>query len=213
MELLAEENSASVFNATLIAYVNYLVLRHFAEYFAVCTVMTSSDQIPISVQVPVMAIAVDSSFNDTFRMAVDGGCQAFVVTERALKPFLDAFPAAHDHSDQRSSDKRLLVILESYERWISNDFVSHSSLLELKNVLIVTQNDSNGSTHLYSTRIFNNGTRSAVNLNIERMEESDVVADRIRDMNGVPIHLCLIMYPPYSYYEETVSCHQFSVTG
>ncbi|KXJ76294.1 hypothetical protein RP20_CCG009942 [Aedes albopictus] len=200
MDLLAINSST----ASLMSVVNIIALNYFTEFHTVCVIKTSLDYVLINVPIPTAVITVDSTFNETFQTAVDEGCQAFIVSERALMTFMDAFVEIHDNSDQRSSNKRLLVLLDMYDLEFVNAFIKHPNTLELPSTALLVPNYSEDAVDLYSTKFFNDGTRSTVVVEIEPIVGLDCYPDKFSNMNGVPIHLCTLMYPPYAYYEETI---------
>ncbi|XP_062556993.1 probable glutamate receptor [Armigeres subalbatus] len=70
--------------------------------------------------------------------------------------------------------------------------------------MFLVSNRYTDSVDAYRGSVSNNGTRSILHVEIERTEGPDCFQE-LDNMNGVPIHLSLLMYPPYSYYEETVT--------
>ncbi|EAT48976.1 AAEL000066-PA [Aedes aegypti] len=203
MNFLTTHSSNDTAGISMMSAVNVIALSFFTEYYTVCVIKIVFDYILISVPVPTVVINVDSMFNKTFQTAVDSGCQAFIVSERALITFLDVFVEIHDSSDQRSSNKRLLVLLDSNESEVLNTITKHSNTLELPSMALMAPNYSNDSIEMYSTKLYNDGSRSTVTVEIEYVEGPDYFPDKLNNMNGIPIHLCTLMYPPYTYYEET----------
>ncbi|XP_065072600.1 glutamate receptor-like [Ochlerotatus camptorhynchus] len=204
MDLLRIDSSSNLLSASLISLVNFIAISYFSEFYTVCVIKNSLDNILLNVPVPSVVITVDTNFNETLQTAVDDGCQAFIVSERALFTFLDAFVEIHDISDQRSANKRLMIVMDSHDQSFLDRITKHRNTVELPNVLIVIPDRANDSITLFTTKLSNNGTRSTVTVDIEPVYDPDYFPDKFSDMNGIPIHLCTLMYPPYSYYEETV---------
>ncbi|XP_065072620.1 glutamate receptor-like [Ochlerotatus camptorhynchus] len=198
------DSTSHLLSASLISLVNFIAISYFSEFYTVCVIKNSPDNILLNVPVPSVVITVDTNFNETLQTAVDDGCQAFIVSERALFTFLDAFVEIHDISDQRSANKRLMILMDSYDQSFLDSIVKHRNTVELPNVLIAIADRVNNSIALYTTKLSNNGTRSTVTVEIKPVYDPDYFPDKFSDMNGIPIHLCTLMYPPYSYYEETV---------
>ncbi|XP_065072611.1 uncharacterized protein LOC135696992 [Ochlerotatus camptorhynchus] len=204
MDLLSITSSSHLQSSSLISLVNFIAINYFSEFYTVCVIKNSLDNILLNVPVPSVVITVNPNFNETFQTAVDDGCQAFIVSERALFTFLDAFVEIHDISDQRSANKRLMILMDSHDESFLDRITKHRNTVELPNVLIVIPRRANDSIALYTTKLSNNGTRSTKTVEIEPVYDSNYFPDKFSDMHGIPIHLCTLMYPPYSYYEETV---------
>lgn len=205
MDLLKNESSSHILDGSFISLVNFIALNFFSEYYSTCIIRASTDDIELNFTAPSIAITATANFNETLLAAVDLGCQSFIVSERTLFTFLDAFVDVHDIADQRSANKRLMILMDSYDQQFLDRITKHQNTVELPNVLIVVPGSANASITIYTTKLSNNGTRSSKTVEIEPVYGSDYFPDKINNMNGVPIHLATVMYPPYTYYEETVS--------
>ncbi|XP_055608597.1 glutamate receptor 3-like [Uranotaenia lowii] len=188
----------------LVSLLNNLTLIHFAHYYAVCVIRSWSDEIYLNKTMPMLTLSVDEeNFEESYQYAVDLGCQGFIVSETAFTPFLDLFIAVHDQSDQRSSAKRLITVMNTSSLDALNQFKDHRAIIELPELLFICPEEQVGKFAYHTTKIFNNGSRSAYNVAIEPIWPPDYFPDKFVNMNGFPIKLCSLMYPPYVYYAET----------
>ncbi|XP_038116675.1 uncharacterized protein LOC6050674 [Culex quinquefasciatus] len=200
MDLLAVHSTQ---NYSVITAINYLAVTFMSQYYTVCLIKDHDDDLHLNAPIPLITITVDSEFNETFLQAVDAACQAFVVSEAAFAPFLDSFVFVHDQSNQRASGKRLIGVMESADVTKLNMLKSHRNILELPEVVFVCPDEGTESIKFYTTNIFNNGTRGSWNVEIVPIEPPDYFPDKFKDMQGFPIRLSTLMYPPYAYYEQS----------
>ncbi|EAT48974.1 AAEL000089-PA [Aedes aegypti] len=151
-----------------------------------------------------MIIIVDERFNQTLLQGIEHGCQAFIVFQQvALWPFLDSFLDVHDDSDQRSSRKKLIVVIDSTSPEIFERFCNHPAVKDLPDVLIVVASTENETMQFYTTEISGDGTRGNVLVRMLPVTPPDYFSNKSKNMKGVPIRFQTLMYPPFTYYAET----------
>ncbi|XP_052863432.1 uncharacterized protein LOC128270067 [Anopheles cruzii] len=193
---------------------NYLVLRYFAHYFAVCIIKARKDDSlsHFAAPIPTIVIETDHRFEQLFLLAVDAGCQAFIVTEQTAKPFFDAFLPVHDAASQRSVQKRLIVVLSPN----SSVFATiHETLVieEIPDTLLIlpiVQSDQKlERIELYTVDIYDGDPIAIVPRLIDVLEEAkewfmktrddpsnDHFPDKFADMHRRRLRLGTVPYLP-----------------
>lgn len=58
---------------------------------------------------------------------------------------------------------------------------------------------------LYTTHIVGDGSRGPSVVEPRAIIPPDYFPDKSRNLNGIPMRYRAMMYPPYTYYEQTVS--------
>ncbi|XP_058823633.1 uncharacterized protein LOC131684627 [Topomyia yanbarensis] len=69
-------------------------------------------------------------------------------------------------------------------------------------LLIVSRNNSD-DLELYTTKIFNNGFRGSISVELRPVTPPDYFPNKSMNLNGFPVRFRTAWYPPFSYYEET----------
>lgn len=151
-----------------------------------------------------MVITEDQQFMHHFQNGVDGGCQAFIVQgESAIFGFLDAFFEVHELSEQRTSSKKLVAVVENFDS--IERICNHSAITELPDVLfVVLLRERNSDVQLFTTETFSDGSRGSKITRIVPVTDENYFPEKGADFKGVPIRMRTLDYPPFSYYEETV---------
>ncbi|EDS44674.1 conserved hypothetical protein [Culex quinquefasciatus] len=150
-----------------------------------------------------MVITEDQQFLHHFQNGVDGGCQAFIVQgESAIFGFLDAFFEVHELSEQRTSSKKLVAVVENFDS--IERICNHSAITELPDVLfVVLLRERNSDVQLFTTETFSDGSRGSKITRIVPVTDENYFPEKGADFKGVPIRMRTLDYPPFSYYEET----------
>lgn len=193
-------------SSPLISLINFLAVSYLSEYFCVCVVKPSEEFVLVDVEIPTMIITVDERFNRTLLQGIEHGCQAFIVfQEVTLWPFLDSFLDVHDDSDQRSPRKKLIAVLDSPDSEMFDKFCAHPAVRDLPDLLMIVTSTENDTMLFYTTDISGDGTRGTVRVTMLPVTPPDYFPDKTKNMKGVPIRFQTLMYPPFTYYAETVS--------
>uniref|UniRef100_A0A182T0L4 Uncharacterized protein n=1 Tax=Anopheles maculatus TaxID=74869 RepID=A0A182T0L4_9DIPT len=150
-------------------------------------------------------------------IAVDMGCQSFIVTERTADAFFDAFLPVHEAALQRTMEKRVLVVLDSN----SSVFPTINQQLvieEIPEVLIVlpTTTTNNAMYELYTLDISDGTPVTIVPRLIDVIDtrngtipsntskEVNYFPDKFVNMNKRRLRLGTIEYLPNAVVEEKV---------
>ncbi|XP_039435049.1 glutamate receptor-like [Culex pipiens pallens] len=149
-----------------------------------------------------MVITEDQQFLHHFQNGVDGGCQAFIVQgESTVFEFLDAFFEVHELSEQRTSSKKLIAVVENFDS--IERICNHSAITELPDVLFVVWREKDSDVQLFTTESFSDGSRGSKIIRIVPVADDNYFPEKGADLKGVPIRMRTLDYPPFSYYEET----------
>ncbi|XP_052902245.1 uncharacterized protein LOC128309805 [Anopheles moucheti] len=124
--------------------INYIVVNYFAHFFVVCFIRASEDTVYHTSPIPTIVLeSEDDGFEMALGIAVNMGCQSFIVTERSAHTFFEAFRPVHEAALQRMVEKRVLVVLDRR----SSFFPTINQLLvveEIPEVLILLPVDTTG---------------------------------------------------------------------
>ncbi|XP_055543538.1 uncharacterized protein LOC129729084 [Wyeomyia smithii] len=201
MQQVLFSSQSDVVDSPVTKLISYVVLTYLSEYFCICIIKSSRDSIKFDVTFPSMIIDVDKAFNISFQRGVDNGCQSFIVFENGLSHFLDAFIEVHDASDQRSARKKLVIVKTFLDSTAARDLTEHQAVKELRDLLLIIINNNHEPKEFYTTEIFSNGSRGSTLVKLRKIDPPDYFPDKSSNMNGIPIRLRGVMYPPFSYYE------------
>ncbi|XP_058823636.1 uncharacterized protein LOC131684630 isoform X1 [Topomyia yanbarensis] len=133
------------------------------------------------------------------------GCQAFIVLhEQALWSFLDLFMEVHDLSNQRSFNKKFIVVLKTLDPDSKQKICEHPAIRDLQEILIIILNEEYEEPfELYTTNIFGNGSRGVTVVQIRPITGSDYFPDKSKNLQQIPLKFSTMWYPPYISFEET----------
>ncbi|XP_053691082.1 uncharacterized protein LOC128739611 [Sabethes cyaneus] len=202
MNVLSIDLIRDPFTSALFAFLNHFILTYLSDYYGICIIRTEIDNVYINVSIPTTVIVVDENFKDTMFLAVENGCQSFVVFESALISFLDVFVEVHDLADQRSASKKLIAVMDSFNISTMEEMKDHPNIKEIPDTTFVSLREMDSSIQLYTIGLSNNGTRGTVDVTIRPFTVISQLPDPINNMGGMPIRLCMLMYPPFIYYKE-----------
>uniref|UniRef100_A0A182P0A9 Ionotropic glutamate receptor C-terminal domain-containing protein n=1 Tax=Anopheles epiroticus TaxID=199890 RepID=A0A182P0A9_9DIPT len=194
---------------------NYLVMTYFAHFFGICLIRARSDYVYHTSPLPTIVLEQPQQDSDDFEtalgVAVDMGCQSFIVTERTAGPFFDAFLPVHEAALQRSMEKRVLVVLDSNDSPFFSTITDRLVLEEIPEVLIVlpalgsvvelyTLEISDGAPVTISPRVIDvidtrNGTYTATKI-------VDHFPDKFFNMNKRRLRLGTVPYLPNAFVED-----------
>lgn len=184
-------------------FFNNLILSHFSAYYCFCIIQSVDFDVLFNVESPSMVITEDQQFLHHFQNGVDGGCQAFIVQgESTVCAFLDAFFYVHELSEQRTSSKKLVAVVENFNS--IERICNHSAITELPDVLFVVWRGKDSDVQLFTTDTFSDGSRGSKITRIVPVADDNYFLEKDSDFKGVPIRMRTLDYPPFSYYEETV---------
>ncbi|XP_055604894.1 uncharacterized protein LOC129753118 [Uranotaenia lowii] len=195
----------TLFSATdsVALLLNQLALGVLSKYYCTCIVRTSDDAVVISEILPAMVITVDDRFDESFQQGVDNGCQSFITFETSIWMFLDHFIDVHDASDQRFSDKVLIVLAE----YVNDSFIQriseHPSVKDLRNTLIVASDSEEKLLKLLTVDIFGNGSPGTTIVQFSAISLEQFLPDDGQNFRGIPVRLQSVVNPPFGYYEKT----------
>lgn len=128
MESLQGLLPSNAAESALSSLINSVVLAFMTEYFSVCIIRSKHDKLTLHIPTPSLSILVDGNFASNFQRGVDAGCQAFIVENESVWPFLDSFTAVHDFSDQRFSGKKLIVLLDGLDVQTTERLCQHYAM-------------------------------------------------------------------------------------
>ncbi|XP_053667590.1 uncharacterized protein LOC128717939 [Anopheles marshallii] len=196
--------------------INYIVVNYFAHFFAVCYIRARGDTVHHTSPIPTIVLeSQDDGFEMALGVAVDMGCQSFIVTERTADTFFEAFRPVHEAALQRTMEKRVLVVLDRH----SSFFPTINQLLvveEIPEVLILLPVDTTGEVscrvELYTLDLSDGvpvtisprlidvvDTRNGTSPQIFNV---NYFPDKIANMNKRRLRLATINYLPNAFVED-----------
>lgn len=171
---------------------------------------------------------------EILRKSIDGGCQAFIISEDIFDEFLEDFYEVHDQSLQVYPNKHVIVYsleksslferiskFKSIEGMVKLIKKLHEIILincaDLPNILFI-EYDASSSKILFATTKF--GGRNSESATIEKiyeigLEKVEMIEPSLKDVNLFPVKtknlqgreitLAIFNYMPYTLWAETVS--------
>uniref|UniRef100_A0A182J763 Ionotropic glutamate receptor C-terminal domain-containing protein n=1 Tax=Anopheles atroparvus TaxID=41427 RepID=A0A182J763_ANOAO len=205
-------------SVTIVPLLDCLLLRYFVHFFAVCFIRVRGDQLHYNAPVPTVVIEVEElqEFEKMLTIGVDLGCQSFIVTERAVDPFFEAFLPAHDAAVQRTVPKRLIMVLQPN----STVFPRLPQMLiieELPELLIILPTEKrSGETvtriELYTVDLYEGDPVSIVPRLLDVVEDAgrpcddlhqnDHFPDKFSNMNKRRLRVGMAPYIPNTHVED-----------
>uniref|UniRef100_A0A182JBJ4 Ionotropic glutamate receptor C-terminal domain-containing protein n=1 Tax=Anopheles atroparvus TaxID=41427 RepID=A0A182JBJ4_ANOAO len=123
-----------------------IVLKYFSQYYSFCTIGRDFLQ---NVPVAKILLTDDDDLEAKLIYAIDNGCQAFVVDEPGIARFLDLYIPLHVTAEQRSMDKRMILLVTERNREEVLDYlVTHEALRGEAHCLV------SGETFQFRTNAF-----------------------------------------------------------
>ncbi|XP_058064642.1 glutamate receptor ionotropic, delta-1-like [Anopheles bellator] len=187
----------------------FIILKYYAHYYSVCSI---GNDFLSDVQVGRILLSTDALHSGVaFQLAIDAGCQAFVVDEPGIGKFLDRYIPVHDTASQRSMDKSVILLLTDENRRDMLEMIAqHETFREILNVLIVVYESGNERPiSLYSTETTFVGVLEAYSMSLRPIEvdwndwESvDFFPDKSSDLQGYVIRMAMCNYLPFTGYER-----------
>ncbi|XP_053679434.1 uncharacterized protein LOC128730408 [Anopheles nili] len=182
---------------------------------------SSLPHVLIVLETPVMEPSVVGEFEANLLQAVEASnCGGFVVTAVALFPFLDSFFPVHQKATMRPFPKHLVVVLTSLDSAVRNRLVAHEAFESLLNVLFIVlpldEVADKGKTAIefYTTQLHSTPINKPNEVELVQIGELtaegesshlnvkeasfNFFPDKIKDMNGRPIRVGTVQYPPYT---------------
>nr|QXO34780.1 ionotropic receptor Ir41n [Anopheles gambiae] len=173
--------------------VNFLVMTYFAHFFGICLVRARNDSFYHNAPLPTIVLEIQNNddFEKALGVAVDMGCQSFIVTEHAAGAFFDAFLPVHEAALQRSMEKRVLMLLESSD----SPFLSTISQL-----LLYTLDISDGNPVTISPRVID--VIDTRNDSFPNTKSVNHFPDKFANMNKRRLRLGTVPYLPNAFIED-----------
>lgn len=106
--------SQDVFEETLNKVLNHIVVEYFQSFFAICLIASSCGVFKPSIKVENI-YNLESSSKNPLKEAIEGGCQAFVISQKSFEQFLSDFYSIHDQSIQVFPNKHIIVYRDDDE--------------------------------------------------------------------------------------------------
>ncbi|XP_058119677.1 glutamate receptor ionotropic, delta-1-like [Anopheles ziemanni] len=182
----------------------FIVLKYFSQYYSFCTV---GHDFLENVSIGKIQLTVDEgSLEENLQRAIDNGCQAFLVDEPGIVQVLDLYMPVHDLSEQRSLDKRLiLLVTERNQQEVFNRVVTHEALREIINVLIVVYDDDRRAACCYTTEVKYFGAHEPFNITLRQLpinwsdwERGMFFPDKSTDLDGYVLRMATCNYLPFT---------------
>uniref|UniRef100_A0A182M015 Ionotropic glutamate receptor C-terminal domain-containing protein n=1 Tax=Anopheles culicifacies TaxID=139723 RepID=A0A182M015_9DIPT len=194
---------------TLTVFVHFLILKYYTRYYSFCTIGKDFlDDIAVSR----IVLSVNDRLVANLLLAVDNGCQAFVVDEPGIASFLDLFIPVHDIARQRSLDKSLiLLITQQNQTQVFDRLRSQEALRELPNVLLVVYDEQERPVNLYTTAIsIANILDRKVHISLVQLpidwsndwRNNTYFPDKTTNLNGYVLRMAMCNYLPFTSYER-----------
>uniref|UniRef100_A0A182FQ68 Ionotropic glutamate receptor C-terminal domain-containing protein n=1 Tax=Anopheles albimanus TaxID=7167 RepID=A0A182FQ68_ANOAL len=108
-ELLIKEDITQI--PALSVLIRFIIVKYYARYYSFCSIGQDFLTDVTIARITLDATASDMS-NRNLQLAIDIGCQAFVVEEPGILWFLDHYIPAHHNSQQRSKDKSVMLLIK-----------------------------------------------------------------------------------------------------
>ncbi|XP_049548042.1 uncharacterized protein LOC125959271 [Anopheles darlingi] len=209
--LVIEEDISPI--PTLMVLIRFIIVKYYTRYYSFCSIGQD-----FLTDVSMARIKLDATGSDLsyrrLQLAIDNGCQAFVVDEPGILWFLDQYVPAHHSSQQRSKDKSVLFLVTKSNSVTMLKLISqHVSLRDILNVLIIVYNAENlRPDRLYTTLISFAGVQQAnlnhrTSLQIIRVDwknwkTTQFFPDKLADLQGFVLRSGVFNYLPFSFYER-----------
>ncbi|XP_049548041.1 uncharacterized protein LOC125959270 [Anopheles darlingi] len=95
---------------TLSVLIRFIIVKYYTRYYSFCSIGHDFLTDVTMARIKLDATGSDLSYR-RLQLAIDNGCQAFVVDEPGILWFLDQYVPAHHSSQQRSMDKSVLLLV------------------------------------------------------------------------------------------------------
>uniref|UniRef100_A0A182Y8Y7 Ionotropic glutamate receptor C-terminal domain-containing protein n=1 Tax=Anopheles stephensi TaxID=30069 RepID=A0A182Y8Y7_ANOST len=207
--LLGQAASGTSSLPTLSVLMQFLIVKYFTHYYSYCTI--GRDFVEDVEDVSRTVLAVNDQLQSNLLLAIDNGCQAFVVDEPGIGSFLDLFIPLHDIARQRSLDKGLiLLVTQQHQQELFDRIRSHDAFRELPNVLLVVYSAREWPTNLYTTAIrVKDVLERRVNVTLEphtidwsSWRTHNFFPDKSTDLMGYVLRTAMCNYLPFTSYER-----------
>uniref|UniRef100_A0A182M0D3 Ionotropic glutamate receptor C-terminal domain-containing protein n=1 Tax=Anopheles culicifacies TaxID=139723 RepID=A0A182M0D3_9DIPT len=196
--------------------VNAVVMHYFVHFFAVCVIRAKTDTVYHTSPIPTIVIELhEEDFEKLLGVAVEAGCQSFIVTERTADAFFEAFLPVHEAALQRTVGKRVLVVLDRRSSFLSTAS-KRLVIEEIPDVLILLPTHVNDevscSVELYTLDLSDGApititprlidvidTRNGTSAQTRRV---NYFPDKFVNMNKRRLRLGTLTYLPNAYVED-----------
>jgi hypothetical protein len=133
-EVVSNATSQDVLEETLNKVLNHIVVEYFQSFFAVCLITSSLRRYKPSLQVKnIYNLNFDENSSKNLLLeAVDGGCQAYIISQKSFETFLNEFYSIHDRSIQVFPNKHIVVY---HDDILSEDLKSSHEIWKNYNAL------------------------------------------------------------------------------
>ncbi|XP_035778276.1 glutamate receptor 1-like isoform X2 [Anopheles albimanus] len=194
---------------TLQCLLNSLLVTQLSTQYSVCVIREKQHDVRLTTSLPQLTILLDDNstkFEETLRTAIDAGCDGFVLLEGALLPFLDHYQSAHEAAIKRTANKRIIALTQ-LDPSMRKRLVEHVAMEDLPNMLVVVPDAMHQEVELYTTH-FTAGEPRGIVVDLIRLEQIDPIRcpepshvvdyfpDKFANMQGRPIRLATLHYPP-----------------
>ncbi|XP_050079459.1 glutamate receptor ionotropic, delta-1-like [Anopheles maculipalpis] len=193
---------------TLSVLMRFLILKYYSHCYSFCTI---GRDFVADVTVSRTLLPVNDQLGTNLLLAINNGCQAFVVDEPGIGSFLDLFIPVHDGARQRSLDKRLiLLVTQQNQTQLFDRLRSHGAFRETPNVLIVVYSEQEKPTNLYTTTLSItdvlernvNVTFQQLTIDWNRWKYHTYFPDKSSDLMGYVLRTSMCNYLPFTSYER-----------
>uniref|UniRef100_A0A182W3A4 Ionotropic glutamate receptor C-terminal domain-containing protein n=1 Tax=Anopheles minimus TaxID=112268 RepID=A0A182W3A4_9DIPT len=193
---------------TLTVLMRFLIFKYYAPYYSFCTV---GNDFLADIPVGRVVLSVNEHFDANLLLAIDTGCQAFVVDEPGIASFLDRYIPVHDIARQRSLDKSLILLLsQQNQTQVFDRLRSQDVFRELPNVLLVVYDEQERPVNLYTTAIsIVNVLERKVHVSLDQLpidwsswRNYTFFPDKTSDLNGYVLRMATCNYLPFTSYES-----------
>uniref|UniRef100_A0A182RI05 Ionotropic glutamate receptor C-terminal domain-containing protein n=1 Tax=Anopheles funestus TaxID=62324 RepID=A0A182RI05_ANOFN len=203
---LLDLNSGTIPAITVL--MRFLILKYYTPYYSFCTIGKDFlDDLAVSR----ILLSVDDQLDSKLLLAIDNGCQAFVVDEPGIERFLNLYIPLHDVARQRSLDKSLiLLVTQQNQTEVFDHLRSQDVFRELPNVLVVVYDKQERPANLYTTTISIPGVlERKVNLTLKQLSiewnnwmNYTFFPDKTSDLMGYVLRTSMCNYLPFTGYEQ-----------
>ncbi|XP_053660235.1 uncharacterized protein LOC128709273 [Anopheles marshallii] len=195
---------------TLTVLMRFMLFNYYTPYYSFCTV---GKDFLSDLAVSRTLLSVNDRFDSNLLLAIDNGCQAFVVDEPGIERFLHLYIPVHDVARQRSLDKKLiLLITQQNQTQVFDRLRSMDVFRELPNVLLVVYDEQELATNLYTTAISItdvldrkvNVTLVQLPIEWDNWRNFTFFPDKSSDLKGYVLRTSVLNYLPFTGYELLV---------
>ncbi|XP_052903031.1 uncharacterized protein LOC128310427 [Anopheles moucheti] len=195
---------------TLSALMQFLIFNYYTPYYSFCTV---GRDFLSDLAVSRILLSVNDRFDSNLLLAIDNGCQAFVVDEPGIERFLHLYIPVHDVARQRSLDKSLILLITQQNQTLVFDRLRTMDVFrELPNVLLIVYDEQKLPTNLYTTAVSSTDVLDRkVNITLKQLpiewnnwRNFTFFPDKTSDLKGYVLRTSVVNYLPFTSYEVLV---------